>query len=263
MAPYGVSLTTVAWHVRQAGADVALEDAERQLDEALEQIMQAEIGGEGDDDEDGQDGSDDGDGDGDDDDDSTTRGKKATGGVGGGSGASIPSTDADNGLKRPTPTPVNFSRVDLLASPETIAEQFPQFSQEARGLTVTLNAGEMLFLPAGWFHEVRSGSSPADGFHMAFNYWFHPPDGDAHDAPYTSPFWAWDWQQRMTTQDDDGGDDDGDDDDDVSSGEGSGEGGQEDGEGEDGDDRESGDDNREKEDDDRAEAYDDSDEGAP
>ena len=33
-----------------------------------------------------------------------------------------------------------------------------------------LEAGEMLYMPAGWFHEVSSV-----GQHCALNYWFHPP----------------------------------------------------------------------------------------
>ncbi len=54
-------------------------------------------------------------------------------------------------------------------------------------IEVRLEAGQMLYLPASWFHEVTSFSGPAVGasgkksaedaqFHMALNYWFHPPD---------------------------------------------------------------------------------------
>ncbi|WFD34146.1 hypothetical protein MCUN1_000982 [Malassezia cuniculi] len=42
-------------------------------------------------------------------------------------------------------------------------------------IVVELKAGEMLYLPAGWFHEVTSRGT--EGVHMAFNYWMHPPDG--------------------------------------------------------------------------------------
>jgi hypothetical protein len=53
----------------------------------------------------------------------------------------------------------------------------------------------MLYLPAGWFHNVTSfGSGP--GGHAAFNYWFHPPDGPAPDRPYATPFWERDWAAR-------------------------------------------------------------------
>ncbi|WFD27771.1 hypothetical protein MNAN1_002776 [Malassezia nana] len=45
-------------------------------------------------------------------------------------------------------------------------------------LVVELHAGQMLYLPASWFHEVTSWASES-GPHMAFNYWMHPPDGHA------------------------------------------------------------------------------------
>lgn len=64
-----------------------------------------------------------------------------------------------------------------------------------------LNAGQMLFLPAGWFHEVRScgrtsvpssdctkGGSIYD-VHLALNYWFHPCDNDQFEKPYQLDFW--------------------------------------------------------------------------
>ena len=59
-----------------------------------------------------------------------------------------------------------------------------------RPIEVFLKPGQMLYLPASWYHEVTSSSSPpfgqqqdSDGqapggskVHMALNYWFHPPD---------------------------------------------------------------------------------------
>ena len=56
-----------------------------------------------------------------------------------------------------------------------------------------LHAGESLYLPAGWFHEVTSLNG--NGLeHMALNYWLHPPTNLCRGAagferPYTSPFW--------------------------------------------------------------------------
>ena len=54
-----------------------------------------------------------------------------------------------------------------------------------------MRAGEALYLPAGWFHEVTSSG----GAHAALNYWFHPPTEDAFDAPYGMRQEAWesDW----------------------------------------------------------------------
>lgn len=55
-------------------------------------------------------------------------------------------------------------------------------------LEVFLLPGQMLYLPASWYHEVTSSSSPPhhlrgqngvhqqSNVHMALNYWFHPPD---------------------------------------------------------------------------------------
>lgn len=124
-------------------------------------------------------------------------------------------------------TPPSFSNVVTSLSPDTLREKFPDFlDAKTRELDVTLVAGEMLYLPCGWFHEVTSMSSnggggagvKADGdktnesnasrssnsssssqsidFHMAVNYWFHPPDSDRFDAPYTDSFWPENWRQR-------------------------------------------------------------------
>ena len=50
---------------------------------------------------------------------------------------------------------------------------------------VHLKAGQSLYLPAGWFYEVTSESTKSH-YHMALNYWFHPPDKlDDYDCPYT------------------------------------------------------------------------------
>ena len=65
----------------------------------------------------------------------------------------------------------------------------------------------MLYLPAGWFHEVTSSSAADEGNtgevaeedkvgHLAFNYWFHPPDRLEADKPYSSDFWQKDYDRR-------------------------------------------------------------------
>lgn len=55
----------------------------------------------------------------------------------------------------------------------------------------------MLYLPAGWFHEVSSFGSD----HMAFNYWLHPPDNldpgpKGFEQPYRSDYWPCLWRDR-------------------------------------------------------------------
>ncbi|TMW63516.1 hypothetical protein Poli38472_002457 [Pythium oligandrum] len=120
--------------------------------------------------------------------------------------------DAEDDAKKVDKTvkdPVNFSRIDtsLLKTPESkeaLLKEFPAF-EEAKAAFCEINVGEMLFLPASWFHEVESFGSK-DG-HLALNYWYHPPDQlDNFDLPYSSPFWPRDWEMRcngVTAEDDD------------------------------------------------------------
>ena len=58
-----------------------------------------------------------------------------------------------------------------------------------------LAAGQMLYLPAGWFHEVTSYGQQ----HIALSYWMHPPDNltagnEGFKRPYTSNFWPETWR---------------------------------------------------------------------
>ena len=63
--------------------------------------------------------------------------------------------------------------------------------KKAKSHTVFVEAGQMLFLPCGWFHEVTSFSPKDDRNHghMAFNFWFHPPSTTDFDHPYDDDFW--------------------------------------------------------------------------
>jgi len=94
------------------------------------------------------------------------------------------------------------------AQMDDVAKKFPKF-KGASHCVCEISAGEMLFLPAGWFHEVRSYNSPprtsgggeGRGGHVAFNYWFHPPDvcikGEkGFLAPYSSEYWEHHWGRR-------------------------------------------------------------------
>lgn len=53
--------------------------------------------------------------------------------------------------------------------------QFPKFSK-TRWIEITLNPGQMLFIPALWFHNVRSES-----FSVSINVFFHHLDPNGHD----------------------------------------------------------------------------------
>jgi hypothetical protein len=95
--------------------------------------------------------------------------------------------DADDAL------PPHFSRClgrkQALASSDT----WPLFA-EARMLTVDVQAGDALYIPAGWWHEVSSrGADTPDFTHLAVNWWYHPPDTADFDAPYSSDIWSRDW----------------------------------------------------------------------
>jgi hypothetical protein len=79
-------------------------------------------------------------------------------------------SDSDEEEARPN----SFSRIDPATA---TVEEFPTFVK-CREYTVNLKAGQSLYLPAGWFHNVTSFSSEEkdDSIHMAINYWYHPPD---------------------------------------------------------------------------------------
>eukprot|EP00892_Ulva_mutabilis_P010350 jgi/Ulvmu1/7688/UM038_0120.1 len=100
--------------------------------------------------------------------------------------------------------PDSFSQVDMALPEEELRRRFPRFPGAAAATEVTLHAGEMLLLPASWFHEVTSTSGAAEGPHAAVNYWFHPPDaleahagGEAGRFPYSSDYWPDMWNARV------------------------------------------------------------------
>ena len=75
--------------------------------------------------------------------------------------------------------PPNFSGL--------MEEEQKQLREKCLGLQVHLSAGQMLYLPCGWFHNVTSRNAAPHTYHLAFNYWFYPPDNLGTDpkAPYT------------------------------------------------------------------------------
>eukprot|EP00941_MAST-03F_sp_MAST-3F-sp1_P006255 g6255.t1 len=120
------------------------------------------------------------------------------------------------------PAPDHFSKVNVHLKSAKLKKQFPKFykAQSERETFVTLHENEMLFLPAGWFHEVsslsRSDEKCRDDFsceaedsvtgvanvgkcgHFAMNFWFHPPTETNFDTPYgEDSFWHRDWEHRI------------------------------------------------------------------
>ncbi len=119
--------------------------------------------------------------------------------------------------------PDNFSQIDDLANIDTT--KFSLFNGTPYSVT-ELRAGDVLYLPCGWFHNVTScgdGNSMFDenaedknadvitdiqpttassnwhpDAHISLNIWYHPPDGKEIDKPYTSEFWENDWTERCT-----------------------------------------------------------------
>ena len=75
--------------------------------------------------------------------------------------------------------PPNFSRVVLTAPAAELHARFPRL-QHARETRCELRAGDLLYLPCGWWHAVRG----SDERNLSINYWFqlHPSKADP-DAP--------------------------------------------------------------------------------
>ncbi|CAE7611771.1 glnA3 [Symbiodinium sp. CCMP2592] len=62
-------------------------------------------------------------------------------------------------------------------------------SLQGRHLTATLKVGDLLYLPASWFHEVISYGGDAGG-HLALNLWMAPPRVNSPlERPYEDGFW--------------------------------------------------------------------------
>jgi hypothetical protein len=130
----------------EEGKDGAVEElamAEVELEEAMDDLIDAEQDdGEVDDDDDGCNGTEIYDGD-----------KRVV----------------DKTVKNPN----NFSKIPakLLDDVSKPLTEFPDL-QKATMAYCHVNAGEMLYLPASWFHEVTSYGVEGSGCHLALNYWY-------------------------------------------------------------------------------------------
>lgn len=75
----------------------------------------------------------------------------------------------------------NFSAIGNVDAPD-VYERFPRF-RNAKTLTCDVAAGEFLFIPAGWWHAVRSFDR-----NIAINFWaFSPPVVPPRDREHCAP----------------------------------------------------------------------------
>ncbi|KAA8495831.1 JmjC domain-containing protein 4 [Porphyridium purpureum] len=77
--------------------------------------------------------------------------------------------------KAESPHPDSFARENF----EELLKRSPGVHWGQAELQAKRN--EILYLPAGWMHEVSSSG----GLHLAVNYWFHPP---VFGAPFDRPY---------------------------------------------------------------------------
>ncbi len=198
------------------GAEEALEKAEQMLDAAMEDLIDAETddGGGEDDDDDGFDddeafGVDDGKGlfDNVTKDECTTTVEEKTS-----SNTSVTPEESDGNesfepkrkrrlVDKTVKNPNNFSTVVGRRGTFKGIDKYPKMTN-AFAAFCELREGDILYIPASWFHEVTSlgdeeGHEIHGDNHLAFNYWFHPPDTDNFDKPYSTDFWPNDFAERV------------------------------------------------------------------
>jgi hypothetical protein len=101
----------------------------------------------------------------------------------------------DGGEVVDSTTPPSFSRAHRFDHHDPA--EFPLLATAQRSI-VDIEPGDLLYLPAGWFHEVLSfGGEPSgeSAGHLAVNYWFHPPDTTDFQAPYSDNLWEREWRR--------------------------------------------------------------------
>ena len=70
--------------------------------------------------------------------------------------------------------PKSFSVLDTADDADMTTPLQDRF-RKTPSVTVTLEAGDSLYLPAGWFHEVHSQDDTSGRGHVALNYWYLTP----------------------------------------------------------------------------------------
>ncbi|GMF02499.1 unnamed protein product [[Candida] boidinii] len=82
---------------------------------------------------------------------------------------------------------------------------YPEFAKiKELKITVDIKPGQMLYLPAGWFHEVTSygtadNSEGHSRAHIALNYWYNPPGKMDISNPYTDDYWKADFERTLAS----------------------------------------------------------------
>lgn len=179
-------------------------DSDDEIDRALDAVLDAEIDSDAEDEEDWEDdedgdmngafigdSSDDNEDDDEEEEESVDKTKRKRG--------TLSAAKADKNLplkKQKKEFPDNFSQVDTSIDDRILSQIFPKYlGARKNSITVTIKAGQMLYIPCGWFHEVKSKGEEG---HIALNYWFHPPDQKSFDKPYESEFWPKTWEFRKS-----------------------------------------------------------------
>jgi jumonji domain-containing protein 7 len=65
--------------------------------------------------------------------------------------------------------------------PDRPEENTSPYSMHAKPFLVTLEPGDMLYLPTGWYHKVKLEADPVENFCCSVNHWYHMDyDGPNH-----------------------------------------------------------------------------------
>ncbi|MES1915290.1 MAG: hypothetical protein MHM6MM_007261 [Cercozoa sp. M6MM] len=93
--------------------------------------------------------------------------------------------------------PPNFSLLNLRQmSTEEVAQRSPHLRTQTTEIVFSLEPGDMLYLPASWFHDVTSSDQNDNTRgHAALNYWMYPPTTREFDKPYACDYWPSKWRR--------------------------------------------------------------------
>ncbi|TPX57387.1 hypothetical protein PhCBS80983_g03866 [Powellomyces hirtus] len=204
----GAEIADVAgWAVSEAERAVeeaeesgkGMEEAEKRLEEAMDGLLAARGESDGEDDfSEGDEGFGDFSGeedaveeiDDEDDENNLTTGSGRKRGV-------SPTPHSAKKTKRadePKAPPPSFSRIPVTTlRSSTASVDFPLLAKATK-ITFVVHAGEALYLPTGWFHEVTSSNTGNNLPHMALNHWLAPPTRPDFEKCYEDNYWEDIWK---------------------------------------------------------------------